>query len=227
MKTHFEQDLNDLKARLLTMASQAETAVHQAVDAVVNRSDALVEQARATEAAIDALELEIDESSIHLLAKAPLATDLRLITVTMRISQNLERIGDEACKIAKRARDLNHEAPLKQVAEIPPLSAKALEMLRNSLDCFVHADSEGARALIPRDKEIDALNKQVHQHLALQMAEARDTIGPALNLMVVAKSLERIADHAKNIAEETVFLYEAEDIRHRKKAMTDATTGGL
>jgi phosphate transport system protein len=214
---HLEQELSALKNTLLTMASHAESAVKQAVDAVVNRDYDLAMQVRAGDSVIDQFEVDVDEMAIRLLAKAPLAGDLRLIAVTMKISQNLERVGDEASKIAKRARDLSQETPLKLVVAIPQMADLALKMLRTALDAFVNQDPGAARALIPQDKQVDALNKEVHRQLANQMIENPETIARCLNLMVVAKSLERIADHAKNVAEEVVYLYEAEDIRHSGK----------
>jgi phosphate transport system protein len=212
--THFEQELSALKNVLLAMASHAEAAVKQAIDAVVNRDHDLALRVRADDSVIDRFEIDIDEMAIQLLSKAPLAGDLRLITVTMKISQNLERVGDEATKIAKRARELNQEPPLKLAVPIPVLAELALQRLRTALDSFVNQDAPAARLLIPKDKEVDALNKAIHQVLASQMMEQPETIPRCLNLMVVAKSLERIADHAKNVAEEVVYLCEAEDIRH-------------
>lgn len=214
---HLEQELSALKNALLTMASHAESAVRQAVDAVVTRDYDLAIRVRAGDTVLDRFEVEVDEMAIRLLAKAPLAGDLRLIAVTMKISQNLERVGDEATKIAKRARDLSQEPPLKLVVAIPQIADLALRMLHISLDAFVNRDTATARALIPQDKEVDALNKQVHRQLADQMIENPETVARCLNLMVVAKSLERIADHAKNVAEEVVYLCEAEDIRHSGK----------
>jgi phosphate transport system protein len=211
---HFELELGDLKNLLLTMASHAEAAVRQAVEALVNRDYDLAVRVRADDVVIDRFEIEVDEMAIRLLAKAPLASDLRLIAVTMKISQNLERVGDEACKIANRARDLSQEPPLKLVVVVPQMAELALQMLRSALDAFVNQDPATARALIPQDKEVDSLNKQVHQQLAEQMIQHPDTITRCLNLMVIAKSLERIADHAKNVAEEVVYLCEAQDIRH-------------
>jgi phosphate transport system protein len=214
---HFEQELDGLKNTLLTMASHAEAAVNQAVQSLVTRDYELALRVRANDNVIDRFEVEVDETAIQLLAKAPLASDLRLITVAMKVSQNLERVGDEATKIAKRARDLSQEAPLKLALDIPRLAELALAMLKKSLDAFVNQDPAAARALIPQDREIDALNKQIHRQLADQMIASPDTITRCLNLMVVSKSLERIADHAKNVAEEVVYLCEAEDIRHTGK----------
>jgi phosphate transport system protein len=215
--THFELELSDLKNTLLTMASHAESAVRQAVDAVVNRDYDRAMRVRTADAVIDRFEIDVDETAIRLLAKAPLARNLRLIAVMMKISQNLERVGDEATKIAKRARDLSQEPPLKLAVAIPQLAELALQMLHTSLDAFVNQDAPAARALIPQDKQVDALNKDIHRLLADQMISDAETVPRCLHLMVVAKSLERIADHAKNVAEEVVYLCEAEDIRHAGK----------
>ena len=130
------------------------------------------------------------------------------------MSQDLERIGDEASKIAKRARDLAQEPPVKIQLDLPRMAGLALEMLKAALDAFVHNDPATARAVIPRDKEVDALNKQVHAALVQHMVENPDAISRCLHWMVAAKSLERIADHATNIAEDVVYLCEAQDIRH-------------
>jgi len=136
------------------------------------------------------------------------------VMVAMKIAQNLERIGDEATKIAKRAGDLAQEPPLKINVDLTRLARLALEMLKGSLDAFVHRDSAAARAVIPRDREVDTLNKDVHRTLVQHMVENPPAIGRCLNFMVVSKSLERIADHATNVAEDVVYLCEAQDIRH-------------
>ncbi|HAM73495.1 MAG TPA: phosphate transport system regulatory protein PhoU [Verrucomicrobiales bacterium] len=212
--THHEQDLTHLKERLITMASHAETAVNRYIKALVERDNETASRAKEEDRVIDQLEVEIDDLAITLLAKAPLATDLRLITVAMKISHDLERVGDEATTIARRAVELNQEPPLKPYVDIPHMARLALEMLREALDAFVSRDPRRARAVIPRDKEVDGLNKQLHRELASYMVEKPATISRCLNLMVISKALERIADHATNIAEEVVFLYEGRDIRH-------------
>lgn len=217
MQTHHEKELSDLKDRLLIMASHAEMAVTQAVEAVVNRDEALARKVRADDETLDRFEVELDDMAVHLLAKAPLATELRLVLMVMKMSQNLERIGDEASKIANRARDLAQEPPLKVNVDIPRLARLVLDMLKGALDAFVRRDAEAARALIPRDKEVDALNKQFQNDLIALMAENPENIRRALWLTVVSKSLERIADHAKNVAEDVVYLCEALDIRHSGK----------
>jgi len=214
---HFEHDLSVLKQRLLVMASYAENAVNRAVESLRNRDDALAHKVKEDDTVLDGLELELDELAIGLLAQAPLASDLRLITVAMKITQNLERVGDEATKIAKRACDLNQDPPLKMAVAIPQLAERAVRMLRNALDAFVSGNTAAARALIAEDKEVDALNKQILAQLEAVMAESPQNIKRCLNLMVVSRSLERVADHAKNVAEEAVYLREAVDIRHSQR----------
>lgn len=210
-------ELDELKQKLLTMASHAETAINDAIRALVDRDYDLALRVKDNDRILNQFEIEIDDLAINLLAKAPLASDLRFVTVAMKISQNLERVGDEAAKIAKRARDLSQEPPVKINVDLPRMASLALVMLKGSLDAFVHRDSAAARSIIPRDKEVDALNKQINHELALHMIEHRDTVLRCLNLIMVSKSLERIADHAKNVAEEVVYLCEAQDIRHAGK----------
>jgi phosphate transport system protein len=218
MDNHFELGLEELRQKLLLMASRAETSVNDSVQALMQRNHDLALKVRADDDIIDRFELEIDDLAIQLLTKAPLASNLRLVAVAMKISQNLERIGDEATKIAKRARDLSAEAPVKLQLDLPRLARMALAMVKDALDAFVQRDSAAARAIIPRDKEVDALNREMHQALSQHMMENPDTIARCLHWIVAAKSLERIADHAKNIAEDVVYLCEAQDIRHTAKA---------
>jgi phosphate transport system protein len=210
----FEQDLAELKEKLLTMASHAESGVGRAIEALDKRDYDLALVVQADDAVIDRFELEVDDLAIKLLAQAPGSANLRLITVAMKISQNLERVGDETTTIARRVRDLCQELPLKVVVDIPRMANLAVQMLKSALDAFVNQDPAAARALIPQDKEIDSLNKQVHRQLAEQMIKDPDTVLRCLNVMVISKSLERIADHAKYVAEEVVYLCEARDIRH-------------
>ena len=214
MQTYFDDDLARFKEKLLLMGSYAESAVSQAVQSLVTRNDELALKVQSNDDLTDRLEMEIDDLAIQLLAKAPLASDLRLITVAMKISQNLERVGDEATTIARRAMELSQEPPLKTFIDIPRMAGIALGLLKEALDSFVRKEPEKARAIIPRDKEVDALNKQMHRELLLCMLENPATITRCLNLMTVSKSLERVGDHAANIAEEVVYLCEARDIRH-------------
>jgi phosphate transport system protein len=214
MDTYTDAGLELLKQKLLTMASHAETAVNDALQALQQRDADLALRVKERDSAIDQFEVEIDDMVIQLLTRAPLASNLRFVTIAMKVSQDLERIGDEATKIAKRARDLAQEPPVKIVLDLPRMAGLALEMLKDALDAFVNRDSAAARAIIPRDKDVDAMNKQIHNILAQHMVENPDTIARCLHLMVVSKSLERIADHATNVAEDVVYLCEAQDIRH-------------
>ena len=214
MTIHFENELSGLKQKLLTMASHAERAVNQAIEALVERDDELARNVMADDVIVDQLEVEIDELAIQLLSKAPLATDLRLITVAMKISHDLERVSDEATTIARRSLELSLEPQLKPYVDIPRMAAMALDMLKEALDAFVNRDPAKARTVIPRDKQVDLLNKQLHRELSSYIVERPSTITRCLNLMVISKSLERVADHATNIAQQVVYLCEARDIRH-------------
>jgi phosphate transport system protein len=214
MQTYFDDELANFKEKLLTMGSYAESAVSQAVQSLVERNDTLALQVQQNDDLMDQLEVEIDDLAISLLAKAPLASDLRLITVAMKISRNLERVGDEATTIARRAMELNQEPQLRPFTDIPRMAGIALGLLKEALDSFVRKEPEKARAIVPRDKEVDAINRQMYRDLSSFMVDNPTTISRCLNLMTVAKSLERVADHAANIAEEVVYLCEARDIRH-------------
>jgi len=214
MENHFETGIANLRQKLLVMASHTEKSVNDAIQSLTQRDHSLALRVKADDDVIDRCEVEIDELAIQLLTKAPLATNLRLVTVAMKISQDLERIGDEASKIAKRARDLSQEPPVKIHLDLPRMAGRALEMLKAALDAFVHHDAPAARAVILRDKEVDALNKDIHAALVEHMVGNPEAISRCLHWMVAAKSLERIADHATNIAEDVVYLCEAQDIRH-------------
>src|SRR5579863_4925216 len=174
MENYTEVGLESLQQKLLTMASHAETAVNEALQALQQRDTELALRVKEKDRAIDQFEVEIDDLVIHLLTRAPLATNLRLVTIAMKISQDLERIGDEATKIAKRARDLAEEPPVKIVLDLPRMARLALDMLKDALDAFVNRDSAAARAVIPRDKEVDGLNKHIHNLLAQHMVEHTD-----------------------------------------------------
>jgi phosphate transport system protein len=212
--THYDEEMTRLKESILAMASHAESAVARSMRALVERDEALALKVQEDDNILDQFEIEIDDAAIHILTKAPLATDLRLTTVAMKISQNLERVGDEAVTIARRAIDLNAEPQLKPYVDLPRMATMSLEMLREAITAFIHREPDRARAVVPRDQDVDNLNRQLHRELSSYMVERPTTITRCLHLMVISKSLERIADHATNIAEEVVYLYEAKDIRH-------------
>lgn len=221
--SHHEQELNALKDKLLTMSSIAERSVKLAIEALVQRDDDKAREVIAADNDLDTLEIEIDEMAITLLARAPLATDLRLITMAMKFSRDLERVGDETTTICRRSLELSQEPQLKPYVDIPKMANIALEMLGDAMNAFVHSDPAKARGIVPRDKEVDQLNKQLQRELSSYMIERPSTITRCLHLMTISKSLERIADHAANIAEEVVFLFEGKDIRHAKPTAAKAS----
>src|ERR1043165_4367923 len=161
--THYTEEITRLKDSLLAMASHAESAVTRAMRALVDRNEKLAQQVQDDDNILDQFEIETDDRAIHLLAKAPLATDLRLITVAMKISQNLERVGDEAVTVARRAIDLNTEPQLKPYVDLPRMATMSLEMLRDAITAFVNRETDRARAVVPRDQDVDDLNRQLHR----------------------------------------------------------------
>jgi phosphate transport system protein len=217
METHFEMEIEALRQKLLSMARQTEGIVRQSVEALLKRDVELAARVVAGDDAIDEIEVEVDEAAVLLLTKAPLATDLRFMPVAMKCSQNLERIGDEATKIAKRTQDLAEEPPLEPQPDAQGMAEAALGMLRAAIGALERRDPAAARAVIPRDKEVDALNRGIRAALVLEMQEHPNTVSRCLHWITAVKSLERIADHSKNIAEEVVYLCEAQDIRHMQK----------
>lgn len=212
-----EDGIAQLKEKLSTMGALAEDAVRRSIRALTNRDDGLASSAKEHDKAIDELEIEIDELGIELLVTGSSASEVRLITVIMKIARNLERVGDEATTISRRAFEINQDPEKEPVIDIPQIAGAALNMLREALQALVNGQPAKARLLIPRDKEIDATNRQVHRDLTRHLMSAPSTAPRCLNLMVISKSLERIADHATNIAEDVVYLYEGRDIRHTGK----------
>lgn len=218
MQRHFDTDLANLKQELLKMGSRAEISVSNAIKALLERDEPLARKVIEDDNILDIFEIELDERAVSLMAlNAPIASDLRLVTVAMKISRDLERVGDEATTIARRAIELNSEPQLKPYVDIPRMASLALAMLKDALDAFVEKDPTKARAVVPRDKDVDNIHKQLQRELVSFMIERPTSITRALNLMTISKALERIADHAANIAEEVVYLYEGRDIRHQLK----------
>jgi phosphate transport system protein len=217
MELHFDQELSQLKDELLRMSALAEQSVAQSLKALVQRDSALAKQVDADDNHLDRLQMEIDERCIQLIAlRQPKARDLRLLVMTMKIATELERIGDQAVNIAHRTEELNKEPLLKPLVDIPRMAEIARGMIHDTLDAFVYEKPDAARAIVHRDDDVDKLNRQLHRELTSFVIEDPHTITRALNLMSVAHNLERIADHATNIAEEIVYLYEARDIRHQR-----------
>jgi phosphate transport system protein len=212
---HFENELQALKNRLLTMGGLVEERVHQAIHALVNRNEEEAERVIAADKEVNDLQIDVDERCIKLLAtQTPLASDLRLIAVAMKINDDLERIGDQAVNIAENAMKLLPHPPLKPLIDIPRMAEISQRMTRDARDAFVNRDVELARTVLQRDDEVDSLKDQVFRELLTYMMADPGTIARALSLVLVSRNLERIADHATNIAEDVIFLVEAKDVRH-------------
>ena len=215
MKRFFDSELDAFRSHLIQMGEKSIEQVRSAVCALVEADTDLARKVRAGDDELDHLQVLIDDEGVRYMSlRNPIATDLRLVVVGMKAGSDLERVGDEANNIAKRAIRLAAEPPLKEYVDIPRMAEIAQQMLRDALDCFLQHDNEKALAVIRRDEEVDALNKQIYRELAGFMVENPATISRALELMFIAKSIERIADHATNIAEEMVYLAKGEDIRH-------------
>jgi phosphate transport system protein len=222
METHFQQELGKLKEQLLKMGGLAERAISNAIDALVKRDTPLAEKTVGEDEKINKMELLIDEWCLKLLAlHQPLAADLRFITSAMRINVELERIGDLAVNIAERVVSLNQESQLKPYIDIPRMAEITKNMVKDVLDAFVNGDADLARSVCQRDDQVDALNDQVFRELITYMLSDPKTITRAVHLIIVSRYLERIADHATNIAEGVIFMVKALVIKHHADEMKE------
>ena len=220
MERHFEADLQELRERLLAMGSVAETMIHESVKALVSRDGALVQAVLGHEEEMDLFCIDIDDRAFTLLAlHQPMASDLRFLVAAIKINSDLERIADQAVSIALRAQQLITQPEVKPLIDIPRMASLAQEMVRKSLDAFVRRDAELARTVIDGDDEVDSLRDQVFRELLTYMMADTATIPRALALILVSRNLERIADHATNIAEDVLNLVEGEIVRHRPHAV--------
>ncbi len=216
MQRHFDEELKALKEQLLTMAGIAEQSVGKAIKALVDRDAKLAQAVIKEDAAINRLEVEIEESCLNLLARyQPEARDLRTIAMVFKIVNDLERVGDQAVNISERTLDLLKEPLLKPLIDIPKMAVLAQQMLKDSLDAFVNQDAELARAVCRRDDEVDHLNDQVYHELLVYMTQDAKTITRAIDLILIGRHLERVADHATNIAEDVYYLVRGTTIKHR------------
>jgi phosphate transport system protein len=212
---HFEEELQALKKCLLSMGALVEERVHDATNALIERRPDTAERIITSDQDVNDLQIEIDERCLRLLAlQQPMASDLRLITAAMKINADLERIGDQAVNIAEQAVRILAHPPLKPMIDLPRMAEIAEKMTRESLDAFVRKDAKLARAILARDDEVDQLKDQVFRVLLTYMMADPGTIERALGLILVSRHLERIADHATNIAEDVIFVVEAKDVRH-------------
>jgi phosphate transport system protein len=216
---HFEAELQGLRNQLLTMGGLVEERVHRAVHALIHRKEEEAQRIIAGDNEINDLQMDVDNRCLKLLAtQTPLAVDLRLITSAMKINADLERIGDQAVNIAESVLVLIPQPPLKPLIDIPRMATIAEKMIRDALDAFVKKDSELARDVLRRDDEVDELKDQVFRELLTYMMADPGTIQRALSLILISRNLERIADHATNIAEDVIFITEAKDVRHHAGA---------
>ncbi|MFZ0636041.1 MAG: phosphate signaling complex protein PhoU [Candidatus Acidiferrales bacterium] len=215
MERHFEHELNELKQRLLWMGSLAERAVHQAVQAVLDVEEHLAEVVLEEENAINEMQMEIDDRVTRLLAQQQLvAIDLRFILAVSRINNDLERIGDQAVNIAQSALRILRHPQVKPYVDLPRMSEIAEGMVRDSLNALVRGDQELARSVLARDDQVDLLRDQMFRELLTYMMENSAVVFPAFELILVAKNLERIGDHATNIAEDVIYIVAGRDVRH-------------
>ena len=215
MERHFDEELKELNNRLLRMGAFVEESISRSVKALVERKADLAEEVIKSDEAIDMLEIEIDELCLKLLAlHQPAAVDLRFITSAMKINNDLERIGDQAVNIAERTHEIIKQALLKPLIDIPRMAALAQKMVKDSIDALINKDEALARDVCKRDKKVDILNDQVFRELLTYMMQDPKTITRAVELVLVARHLERIADHATNIAEDVIYFVKGKTIKH-------------
>ena len=215
LMSQFDSDLNEIRAKLLEMGGKVEKMIHDSMKALVERNTELAGATIEYDHEINRLEVEIDERCLEVLAlRQPTARDLRFITLAMKIDTDLERIGDKCRNIARRARELNELPPLKPYIDLPRMALIAAAMVTEALDAFVRGDDQMAYAVCRRDFEMDQLNEQIQRELLTFMIEDAGTVSRALKITAIARALERIADHATNVAEMVIFMVKGKDIRH-------------
>jgi len=215
MERHFEREFEELKERLLWMGGLVERAVHRATHSVLDADGALGKEVLAGEDAVNEMQLEIDERVTQLLAlHQPMASDLRFLLAVTRINADLERIGDQAVNIAESADRILRHPQVKPYVDLPRMSELAEGMVRDSLNALVRRDVELAKSVLLRDDQVDRLRDQVFRELLTYMMENSSVVYPAFELILVAKNLERIADHSTNIAEDVIYIVAGRDVRH-------------
>ena len=215
----YEEELRALRVQLLKMGGMVERQIADAVDSLVSRDSDEASAVIARDAEVNRMDVDIDAMCVRLLAlRQPAAGDLRFITTGLKINYDLERIGDLAVNICERALELNQEPIVKPYIDIPRIASIAESMVKDSLDAFLRGDCDLAEAVIERDDEVDQLNGQIFRELLSYMAEDRDAIGRGTRILFVSKNLERIADHASNVAEMVVFMVKGKTIRHMDRS---------
>jgi len=218
---HFGEDLEQLKTKLLEMSSLVEAAIQRSIMAVTQKDRSAAEEVFRNEARINAIEIEVDEFAINLLAlQQPMAADLRLIVAALKINTDLERMGDLSVNIAQRAKSLMEGPVVKPMVDIPHIAGLVQSMVRKSLDAFVMRDPDMARSVLASDDAVDSLRTATYHELVSFMEKDPQNIPQALDLLAITRNLERIADHSTNIAEDVLFLVKGVDVRHHAEART-------
>jgi phosphate transport system protein len=216
MKKHYSEELTHLKETVLRMGGLAEKMVHRAVQALVERKQEMFPAVKEMEQQVNQLHMDIDEIALEMIAlRQPTATDLRFISAAMKINTDLERIGDQAINIVEQAEKLVSVPPVKPLIDIPRMAEIAEEMLKAALDAFVQGNDELAYRTILRDDSVDQLKDQVFRELLTFMMADPTTIARSMDLILVSRHLERVADHATNICEDVIFMVKGKDIRHK------------
>ena len=221
-RIRFQQSLEDLKENLLVMAGLAEQSIQRAIEAYRMRDLSICDLVNRSELAINRLEREIDQAAVDLLAmEQPMAVDLRFILSVIKINSDLERVGDAAKAIVDRVRSMEQMPPVELPVDIPQMAKLASEMVRKCLQAFIEADAELARHVLTMDDAVDAMNRAAYKSLTKLMEEQGQLAPQALNALMISRSLERVADHATNIAEDVIFWVQGDDVRHHKSRITE------
>lgn len=214
-RTRFHQNLDDLKEKLLIMAGMAEQSIQRAIEAYRVGDVSICDLVARAEPVINRMEHDIDQMALDLLAmEQPMAIDLRFILAVIKINADLERVGDQAVNIAERVRDLQSLPPVNLPVDIPKMATLAEGMIRRALQAFIDADAVQAEKVLLMDDEVDELNRSIYRTLTACIQEKPDCSNHALNILVIARNLERVGDHATNIAEDVIFWVRGADVRH-------------
>jgi phosphate transport system protein len=225
---HFHDELSHVKVRLLTMSGEAEAALGLAVEALLERDGEKARRVIAGDRVIDSMEVEIEEQCINLLAlQQPMARDLRMLTSALKIANDLERVGDHAVNIAQSTERLTQARPITPEPEIVEMARLARDMLSDALEAFIRGDATAGREVCLRDDKVDALHRSVFRILLTHMMEDPHMIGAGMELFLVSRNLERVADLATNIGEDVVFLVEGKSIKHHAEDRGDAPASGV
>jgi phosphate transport system protein len=228
MRRFFDTELETLRSDLFRMGEQVIAQLRAVLKALGEGDADLAQQVVDGDTEIDALEVRIDEEAIRYMSlRTPIATELRVLVTGMKVSHEFERAADEITKIARRIRHLSSDAPIKTGVDVVAMGELAAAMLSDALDCLIRGSEEEALAVCRRDTEVDRLNRELQEELTSRMTREPSVVHRAVDLIFVAKAIERVADHATNIAEETIFLIKAKDVRHSAETRRSAAEGDL